>query len=205
MCGSSASGSFLGDACDNLRRSKRHGLDSNPATSSHMCARPNQKTTVPKDQLSVPTDTTRTRRKPSSIHVPVKKQRRKKEERSRSTGGEVRFRGEVLTREGFLYARARMSPEIVERKRKSRSRREGSMSVAETLAKWKQFNDQLDSQTNGGKPVPTTPVGTTANTAGTPSTGYSAGTTLSTGYSAGTPERDHDILESVGIDLWPRG
>ncbi|KAI6676147.1 hypothetical protein NL676_036943 [Syzygium grande] len=150
MCGSSASGSFLGDACDNLRRSKRHGLDSNPATSSHMCAQEEEGRKKPLD------------RRRSSI------------------------RGEVLTREGSC-ARARMSPEIVERKRKSRSRREGSMSVAETLAKWKQYNDQLDSQTNGGKPVPTTPVGTTANTAGTPSTGYSAGTTLSTGYSAGTP------------------
>ncbi|KAF8036853.1 hypothetical protein BT93_C2544 [Corymbia citriodora subsp. variegata] len=51
-----------------------------------------------------------------------------------------------------------MSPEIVERKRKSRSRREGSMSVAETLAKWKQYNNQLDSQSKGDTPVRKVPA-----------------------------------------------
>ncbi|KAI3427836.1 AP2/ERF domain-containing protein [Psidium guajava] len=51
-----------------------------------------------------------------------------------------------------------MSPEIVERKRKSRSRRQGSLPVAETLAKWKEYNDQLDSHSNGDKPMRKVPA-----------------------------------------------
>lgn len=76
---------------------------------------------------------------------------------------EVRFRGgpgAEKAKEGFDsggFAVARMSPEIVERKR-SRSRKEGSMSVAETLAKWKQYNDQLDPQANGDKPARRVPA-----------------------------------------------
>ncbi|RWR78932.1 dehydration-responsive element-binding protein 2C-like protein [Cinnamomum micranthum f. kanehirae] len=45
-----------------------------------------------------------------------------------------------------------MSPEP-ERKRKSRSRRNGSNSIAETLAKWKVLNNQLDCSDDGDKRV----------------------------------------------------
>ncbi|KAK6929517.1 AP2/ERF domain [Dillenia turbinata] len=46
-----------------------------------------------------------------------------------------------------------MSSDKVERKRKSRSRRSGSNSVAETLAKWKEFNNQLETLVDDeGKP-----------------------------------------------------
>ncbi|KAI8031745.1 Dehydration-responsive element-binding protein 2C [Camellia lanceoleosa] len=43
--------------------------------------------------------------------------------------------------------------ENTERKRKSRSRRDGSESVAETLAKWKEYNKKLDPLADSPKPV----------------------------------------------------
>nr|QNI23794.1 AP2/ERF transcription factor [Camptotheca acuminata] len=39
------------------------------------------------------------------------------------------------------------------RKRKSRCRRDGAKTVAETIAKWKHYNDKIDSLDDGGKPV----------------------------------------------------
>ncbi|KAL3837782.1 hypothetical protein ACJIZ3_022373 [Penstemon smallii] len=44
------------------------------------------------------------------------------------------------------------------RKRKSRSRRDGTKSIAETLAKWKEYNVKLDSITTNDKPVRKTPA-----------------------------------------------
>lgn len=44
-----------------------------------------------------------------------------------------------------------MSTDYTERKRKSRSRRNGPESIAETLAKWKAINNQLDSSEDGPK------------------------------------------------------
>ncbi|KAI9102151.1 hypothetical protein K1719_023661 [Acacia pycnantha] len=44
------------------------------------------------------------------------------------------------------------------RKRKSRSRRDGSKSVAETLAKWKEYNEHLESSKGGGKPTRRAPA-----------------------------------------------
>ncbi|THF97388.1 hypothetical protein TEA_023745 [Camellia sinensis var. sinensis] len=44
------------------------------------------------------------------------------------------------------------------RKRKSRSRRNGSKSVSQTLAKWKEYNDKLDSSDEGAKPVRKVPA-----------------------------------------------
>lgn len=44
------------------------------------------------------------------------------------------------------------------RKRKTRSRRTGPNSVAETLARWKQYNDGIDSSNNRGKPVRKAPA-----------------------------------------------
>ncbi|KAB1217669.1 Dehydration-responsive element-binding protein 2C [Morella rubra] len=44
------------------------------------------------------------------------------------------------------------------RKRKSRSRRDGSLSVAETLAKWKEYNSRLASYSNEIRPVRKAPA-----------------------------------------------
>lgn len=44
------------------------------------------------------------------------------------------------------------------RKRKSRSRRNGSKSVSETLAKWKEYNDKLDSSDDGTKSIRKVPA-----------------------------------------------
>ncbi|CAI9762275.1 unnamed protein product [Fraxinus pennsylvanica] len=41
----------------------------------------------------------------------------------------------------------------VTRKRKSRRRKDGSESVAKTLAKWKEYNNEINSLENGGKPI----------------------------------------------------
>ncbi|KAI4382883.1 hypothetical protein MLD38_008786 [Melastoma candidum] len=44
------------------------------------------------------------------------------------------------------------------RKRKSRSRKEGTMSVTDTLAKWEKYNEQLDSRGDGDKPARKAPA-----------------------------------------------
>ncbi|PIA50101.1 hypothetical protein AQUCO_01300679v1 [Aquilegia coerulea] len=45
-----------------------------------------------------------------------------------------------------------MSSDFPERKTNSRSRRNGPNSIAETLAKWKEFNNELESTKDGAKP-----------------------------------------------------
>lgn len=50
-----------------------------------------------------------------------------------------------------------MTPETIERKRKSRSRRDRS-TVAETLAKWKAYNECFDSCNDGSKPIRKAPA-----------------------------------------------
>ncbi|KAK6931675.1 AP2/ERF domain [Dillenia turbinata] len=53
-----------------------------------------------------------------------------------------------------------MSSEAVERKRKSRSTRDVSKSIAEILAKWKEYNEQLNSSAegDGAKPLRKVPA-----------------------------------------------
>ncbi|KAJ7959591.1 Dehydration responsive element binding transcription factor [Quillaja saponaria] len=51
-----------------------------------------------------------------------------------------------------------MSLASTERKSKTRSRRNGSKSVAETLAKWREYNDQLDSCNGESKPTRKVPA-----------------------------------------------
>ncbi|KAK9283746.1 hypothetical protein L1049_011996 [Liquidambar formosana] len=51
-----------------------------------------------------------------------------------------------------------MSSDSVDRKRKSRGRRDGSKTIAETIAKWKEYNNQLESCNDGGKPLRRVPA-----------------------------------------------
>ncbi|XP_062092384.1 dehydration-responsive element-binding protein 2C-like isoform X2 [Humulus lupulus] len=50
-----------------------------------------------------------------------------------------------------------MSSETIQRKRKTRSRREGT-SVADTLAKWKEYNNSIESTNDNGKPTRRVPA-----------------------------------------------
>ncbi|GAA0183576.1 hypothetical protein LIER_30961 [Lithospermum erythrorhizon] len=55
----------------------------------------------------------------------------------------------------YPYQSCRVEPSHLEpsKKRKSRNRKQGNKSVAETLAKWKQYNEILEREEKGGKPV----------------------------------------------------
>ncbi|XP_057963322.1 dehydration-responsive element-binding protein 2B-like [Malania oleifera] len=51
-----------------------------------------------------------------------------------------------------------MPDNIVQRKKRLCSRRDGSLSVAETIAEWKEYNNQLDFSNDEGKTVRKVPA-----------------------------------------------
>lgn len=59
---------------------------------------------------------------------------------------------------GAAYDQDCIAPLESSRKRKTRSRANGSKSVAETLAKWKEYNENLSSIKEGGKPTRKAPA-----------------------------------------------
>ncbi|PSS32511.1 Dehydration-responsive element-binding protein like [Actinidia chinensis var. chinensis] len=67
---------------------------------------------------------------------------------------------ERIIRMGFLDQASNMVsvPLDHSRKRKSRSRRDGPNGIAETLAKWKEYNEKIESLDNGPKPARKTPA-----------------------------------------------
>ncbi|RDY11741.1 Dehydration-responsive element-binding protein 2C, partial [Mucuna pruriens] len=57
-----------------------------------------------------------------------------------------------------VYDQVSLRPLDSSRKRKSRSRGDGSRSIAETLAKWKEYNEHLNSGKDDGKPTRKAPA-----------------------------------------------
>lgn len=66
----------------------------------------------------------------------------------------------MIQRMGLLDQSSNMAslPRDYSRKRMSRSRRDGSVNIAETLAKWKDYNNKLEALNGGGKPVRKVPA-----------------------------------------------